>query len=619
MKKSIILLLCLLMSLLIVTSCVFPLQSGEKDSEGGSAENGESGNNEVTESDEFTVIFDPNDGSKPFTKVVKKGSTLYAPYYTPAKPDYLFDYWSFEGEKWQFGVDKVTSDITLNAIFKTKDYSITYDLLGGECSVNLPEKYNIESEDYILPTLTKGESFFDGWYLDGELVTKISSSLKRDITLVAKFYDTLPEIIEGDEGAKALAINGENSVTVELASASGESEGYTLLVEIPDDWYIFSASQGSTKKYSTAKEVGEGTYAMVDMISDGYELVITPITYKGDTEMNSNFGITLSSGNVVDVNYYPGFVRKAVTFTLDDGLYQHDKKVIDILKPYGFTGTFNINNPATVSDPTIYAGFEVANHHLLHTTAMRDGFDYSQFIFSDQALPSAPDQDKNVIYRNYGYKSENGEWIEGFYYVHYSIYGSTAGWHPLASDATYIEYLAKTTVELEKIFGEGSVVGFAYPHGGSANATIREYIKNAGYLYARKTGNLKDTTGFALPSDRYAWTYNADHNCLLSVMEAYDAYRDDGTLKMFAFGVHAKDFETYSKWGDLEKFAELYGNRPEDFWYATNREIFEYEDAIKALVITDTGITNPSDVDVFVLVNGEKTLIEGGETFNFDN
>ena len=92
-------------------------------------------------------------------------------------------------------------------------------------------------------------------------------------------------------------------------------------------------------------------------------------------------------------------------------------------------------------------------------------------------------------------------------------------------------------------------------------------------------------------------------------MADFDSYEDDGELKMFAFGVHAKDFETYGKWDDLEEYARLYGNRQEDFWYATNRQIFEYEDALKMLVITDEKITNPSDIDLFVTINGVKTII----------
>lgn len=330
------------------------------------------------------------------------------------------------------------------------------------------------------------------------------------------------------------------------------------------------------------------------------------VSANGDV-LEKDFSTVLENGHTLDKNYFPGFTRKTVTFTLDDGLYEYDKKVVDILKPYGFTGTFNINNPATVTDPSIYLGFEVANHHILHAVAMKDSYASREFV--EEYLSSTSDTSKVYLKA----QMVDGEAVDGLYYVY--IGGS---WHPLAADETYIKYLEWTTTELEKIFGEGTVVGFAYPHGNQYNDAIIAYLKEAGYLYGRRTGNLKSSTNFALPIDRFTWTYNADHTCLLSVMESFDEWEDDGQLKMFSFGVHAKDFETANKWDDLRTFAKLYGNREDDFWYATNRQIFEYEDALNALEITDEKIINSSDVDVYVKVDGVKTVIEAHSKYVFE-
>lgn len=331
------------------------------------------------------------------------------------------------------------------------------------------------------------------------------------------------------------------------------------------------------------------------------------VSYEGEEIVEEvEYGEVLENGHRVDVNFFPGFVRKTVSFTLDDGYYQYDKKVVDILKPYGFTGTFNINNPASVTDPSIYEGFEIANHHILHAVAEKDAYAEREKV--DSYLPS--DADTTKVYLRA--QTVDGKQVEGLYYVY--IGGS---WHPMASDETYIKYLEWTTKELEKIFGEGSVVGFAYPHGNQYNDAIIAYLKEAGYLYGRRTGNLKAATNFALPDDRYTWTYNADHGCLLEVMRAFDRYEDDGELKMFSFGVHAKDFETANKWGDLETFAELYGNRPEDFWYATNRQIFEYEDAINALEITNEKIVNNSDIDLYIKIDGVEVILKAKSEYIF--
>ena len=46
----------------------------------------------------------------------------------------------------------------------------------------------------------------------------------------------------------------------------------------------------------------------------------------------------------IDKNYFPGWVRKSVSFTIDDGNLEMDKRFIDTVSPYGIKGTFNISN-----------------------------------------------------------------------------------------------------------------------------------------------------------------------------------------------------------------------------------------------------------------------------------
>ena len=48
--------------------------------------------------------------------------------------------------------------------------------------------------------------------------------------------------------------------------------------------------------------------------------------------------------NKIDVNFYPGWTRKSVTFTIDDGNIPMDRKFISIVSPGGIKGTFNLNS-----------------------------------------------------------------------------------------------------------------------------------------------------------------------------------------------------------------------------------------------------------------------------------
>ena len=420
----------------------------------------------------------------------------------------------------------------------------------------------------------------------------------------------------GDGTPDSVSFFGQNfqlgkTYSIKLVQVCGDTS-YDVKVYVDGKESTYDGNKGSSLDVSSDEVLyGFGVYYRSAVRISGYEacwdnVKVSVIGEKNEVE--TDFSELLPNGHRIDVNYFPGFVRKSVSFTLDDGIYQHDKKVVDILKPAGFTGTFNINNPSSITDPSIYDGFEIANHNILHAVAMKDSYKEREFV--DAYIDEVANPDTTKVYKKKGYV--DGQLVDGMYVVY--IGGS---WHPMASDETYIQYLEWTTKELEKIFGEGSVVGFAYPHGNQYNDAIIAYLQDAGYLYGRRTGNLKATTGFALPTDRYTWTYNADHNCLLEVMREYDRYADDGELKMFSFGVHAKDFETYGKWEDLEEFAALYGNRSEDFWYATNHQIFEYEDAIKGLVINDEKIINPSAIDVYIKVDGNEVIIKAGGEYLF--
>lgn len=317
--------------------------------------------------------------------------------------------------------------------------------------------------------------------------------------------------------------------------------------------------------------------------------------------------------HIIDKNYFPGWVRKSVTFTIDDGNVPMDRKFLDIVRPAGIKGTFNLcSHSLGYMDADgyreFYKGYEISNHMKYHMCAMRDEWDFNK---SDEPF------DKATSDENYMYKHESGAW-----WIHYNVrYPShpkrekPQGWSLCADNEVYLRYTEIGLAELEEIFGKGNVRGFVYPGGkGSATAAV-PIIAEQGYFYVRKTGSLCDSTGFAMPADRGDWTYNATHTNLLEVMEKYESFPDDGELKFFSIGVHSVDYENADKWDDLKTFASLYGNRPDTYFYGGVAEIFDYEDAIAALVVTDTEIVNPSALDLYLTVDGERVVVKAGSTY----
>ena len=311
----------------------------------------------------------------------------------------------------------------------------------------------------------------------------------------------------------------------------------------------------------------------------------------------------------VDKNFFPGWTRKSVTFTIDDGNVKYDSQFIEIIKPYGILGTFNLcSHLVSALTPEgyrdFYRGYEIANHMKYHPTALvdTDAVEICNEPFDPMTSPDCRDGVTVLIPTE----------IEGLYkFRRYPGKPRPAGWGVKADNESYKRFISEGRRELEEIFGAGSINSFVWPCSEqSHNKEILEYVRGLDEYYAvRKTGEVLDSTDFDMPADRRAWSYNATCKTLLSLMEKYEAHPDDGRLKFFSFGVHSGDFETFSKWDDLRAFAAKYGNRPEDYYYASVGDIFAYEDAVSSVVIGEHEITNPSHITVYIKVDGARMLL----------
>ena len=111
---------------------------------------------------------------------------------------------------------------------------------------------------------------------------------------------------------------------------------------------------------------------------------------------------------------YPNLSKKAVAFTIDDGNLQYDKKFIDIVKPYGIKGTFNLcPDLHRVHDKEFYRdfynGFDISNHTKYHTHIPKKPFEEysaSHESFNRETADSNTrypfEQDDQVFYVNVG-------------------------------------------------------------------------------------------------------------------------------------------------------------------------------------------------------------------------
>ncbi len=298
--------------------------------------------------------------------------------------------------------------------------------------------------------------------------------------------------------------------------------------------------------------------------------------------------------------FYPGFVKKAITFSIDDGSLEMDKKFMSILAPHGITGTFNLCNVKKLEDPAyrvFYENYGIANHCQGHPMVFAIDKTYQ---FSKEPLNETNGKEELL------YPTDDPRVFRCYPHT----------WRTYTDRDTYYELSEQSREALLAAFGASAAKDFVWPHGQQNDPALHAMLKKR-YRSIRKTGSLRDSTGFSLPADLHAWTYNAVHDNLLDVAALYEAYPDDGELKFFSIGVHSVDYESAGKWEDLRLFAERMGDRPNVYYYASVNDIFDYAEAVKSVFLSDSYIENTSSISVFLSVNGERRMLAAGEKIAF--
>ena len=176
--------------------------------------------------------------------------------------------------------------------------------------------------------------------------------------------------------------------------------------------------------------------------------------------------------------------------------------------------------------------------------------------------------------------------------------------------------VAKDREELENIFG-GVINGMAYANGSYSDAVV-QVLKDCGVKYSR---TVVFTESFMIPED-WLRLPTTCHHANPKLMELAENFLAESTTtrfwanspKLFYLWGHSYEFDTYNNWNIIEEFAKFVGNR-ENVWYATNIEVYNYVTAYDSLQfsIDQTGVYNPSCLDVYLDYYGEKILVPSGK------
>lgn len=265
---------------------------------------------------------------------------------------------------------------------------------------------------------------------------------------------------------------------------------------------------------------------------------------------------------------FPGFKRKAVTLSYDDGVVW-DKDLIEIMNAHGLKGTFNINTE-------LYAK-ESGQRRLTE----KDAFD---------------------LYANSGQEIA----VHGAKHIHLAD----------AEDSVAVREVMVDRENLERTYGK-IVKGMAYAYGNYSDKVV-EILRRCGIVYARTTVS---TEKFDIPKDwlRLPATCHHRNPRLMELARQFVEGEETGYQsarpKLFYLWGHSYEFNDYDEWGIIKEFAEYIGNR-EEIFYGTNMEIYNAVTDFNNLVFSADGsmVYNPSHREVCVNAYGKDVLIPSGAT-----
>lgn len=257
---------------------------------------------------------------------------------------------------------------------------------------------------------------------------------------------------------------------------------------------------------------------------------------------------------------YPEGRAKALTFSYDDGMI-YDRRLVEILRANGLKGTFHLNSG---------------------NLGKENGRDC---YVTPKEVPALYEGQEVACH---GVRHANP---------------TTITMQQMNAE------IGEDRKTLEALTG-GMVQGMSYAFGNYSEA-VKQVAKANGIKYSR---TVQDTGNFWQPTDFLEWHPTCHHsNQLLKrgqqFLEAPGFYE---LPLMYVWG-HSFEFEWSGNWELIEQFAELMSGQ-NDIWYATNLEICNYIQAVRAQEFSADGscVQNPTATPVWLRAERGILCVEPG-------
>ena len=173
----------------------------------------------------------------------------------PYKKGYDFVGWiTADGSAFDFA-QTAEEDVTLKPSYSRTEYTITYQLVGGENAQENPVSYNLDTETFLFAEASRAGYAFEGWYTDSGYLNRIEGVEKGstgNLIVYAK-WSLVRYSIEYVLGGEAVN-NNPDEYTIEstLTLSAPERAGYTF-----DGWYADENFTGEAVTQIVAGTTGD--------------------------------------------------------------------------------------------------------------------------------------------------------------------------------------------------------------------------------------------------------------------------------------------------------------------------------------------------------------------------
>ena len=258
---------------------------------------------------------------------------------------------------------------------------------------------------------------------------------------------------------------------------------------------------------------------------------------------------------------YPGGKGKAFNITYDDGVMQ-DLRFVELMNRYGLKGTFNLNSELMRS--------RFAWTHPNGMEVKRLDMDTALWLYRGHEIASHT--------RTHPYM------------------------HDL-SEAEVLDQLGRDKRDLEEMLGV-EVAGFAVPFD-YYSPMIADCAKNSGFEYARMSEFSRSYT----PCRDY-WFWKTGFYHIEPGLEAFAEgfFETEEELALCQIVGHSYDLDAEGLWGVMGSILRRV-SAAEDVWSCTNLELVRYLKAMDLAEISDNGICNPGNMELWFEIDGATVCV----------